>query len=262
VTPSDTTHSDTDEPEADDLPSPDVLPDLHIYSHSTLMYWWPVWLFGYVFAVFTYIKGGFVELDEVRQDLFHESSGIGLTYVLILFFVILFTNYKLRGIYSVTLILGVGLLISMFALIGWWDDILSFIPYLSVHMNLGFYLVFSSMLFVMWMLTFFVFDRLTYYVVRPGQLIRVGKIGGNEETWDARGMLVEERADDYFRHYLLGLGSGDLTLTAAGAKNETIFIPNVLFANHKVDVIQRLVAVEPNRLMPEPNNGRQPAEDS
>jgi len=85
-----------------------------------------------------------------------------------------------------------------------------------------------------------------------GQLIRVNRIGGSEATWDARGMLVEERSDDYFRHYLLGLGSGDVTLTTSGARNETIWIPNVVFADHKVDMIQRLVAVEPSRLMPDP----------
>jgi hypothetical protein len=65
-------------------------------------------------------------------------------------------------------------------------------------------------------------------------------------------MLVEERADDYFRHYMLGLGSGDLTLNTSGAKSEEIRIQNVLFANRKMKIIQRLVAVEPNRLMQEP----------
>jgi hypothetical protein len=184
--------------------------------------------------------------------LFHESSGIGLTFVLILFFVILFTNFKLRGIYSLTVMLGVGLIVSLLALAGWWDDLLGFIPYLSIHMNMGFYLVFSTLLLVAWLLSVFVFDRLTYYLVRPGQLIRMNRIGGGEETWDARGMIVEERADDYFRHYLLGLGSGDLTLMTSGAKKETISVPNVVFANHKADIIQRLIAVEPNQFIPGP----------
>jgi hypothetical protein len=258
VTPSDVTipqrdqTDETHETRADDLPSPDVLPELRLYSHSTLLYWWPVWLFGYLFAVLTYFKGGYVELDEVRRDIFHQNSGIGLTFVFILFIVILFTNIKLRGIYSLTLILGTGLLVALLALAGWWDDVLAFIPYLSIHMNMGFYVVFSTLLLVTWLLSVFFFDRLTYFVVRPGQLIRMNRIGGGEETWDSRGMLVEERADDYFRHYLLGLGSGDLTLTTSGAKKETIYIPNVVFADHKADIIQRLIAVEPSQLMPGP----------
>jgi len=241
-----------EEREADELPSPDQLPDLRLYSRSTIFYWWPVWVLGYVFAVWTYMQGGYVDIDEVRQDLFHQGSGVGLTFVIVLFFVIIFTNFRLRGIYSVTLLLAIGLTIAVLALVGWWDDVLSFIPYLSVHMNMGFYVVFSTLLLVLWASAFFIFDRIDYYVVRPGQLIRVNRIGGGEETWDARGMLVEERADDYFRHYVLGLGSGDITLTTAGAKNETIYIRNVLFADSKVDVIQKLVAVEPDRLMEDP----------
>ena len=256
MTPADSSYLDKEtasDAEAKDLPSPDTLPDLHIYSHSALMYWWPVWLFGYVFAIWTYFKGGYIELDEVRRDLFHQGSGIGLIYVTIMIFVIIFTNFKLRGIYSVTLLLAIGFIVTLFALVGWWDDVLEIVPYISVHMNMGFYIVFSTLLLAIWLLAFFVFDRLNYYVVRPGQLIRMNRIGGGEETWDARGMLVEERADDYFRHYLLGLGSGDLTLTTSGAKNQEIHIQNVLFANYKVDVIQRLVAVEPDQLMPDPN---------
>jgi hypothetical protein len=249
VTPADTTYSTPKETEAEDLESPDVLPDVRIYSHSSLLYWWPVWLSGFIFAAVTYFPGGVIELDEVRRDWFHDSSGVGLTYVLILFFVIIFTNIKLRGIYSIVLILAIGLAISLVALAGWWDEVMEFIPYLSVHMNMGFYVVFSTLLLVLWLLMFFVFDRMNYWVVRPGQLTRVARIGGNEETWDTRGLLVEERADDYFRHYLLGLGAGDLTLTTSGGKKETIRIPNVVFADRKVDLIQRLVAVEPHTLM-------------
>lgn len=255
MTPSDTSHVEpnyVEDQDAADLTSPDILPDLRLYSHSTLMYWWPVWFSGYLFAFWTYFKGGYVSLDEVRQDLFHQSSGIGLTFVLILIFVIMFTNFRLRGIYSMTFILAIGLIVALLALAGWWDDVLAWVPYLSVHMNMGFYVVFSTLLFGIWLVTFFFFDRLNYYIVRPGQLIHVSRIGGAEETWDARGMFVEERADDYFRHYLLGLGSGDLKITTSGAKKQEIHIQNVLFANHKVGMIQRLVAVEPSSPMPDP----------
>ena len=151
-----------------------------------------------------------------------------------------------------TLLLFVAFLAVAFAWIGWWDDIASFIPLLSVHMNMGFYLVFSTLLLALWLLTFFVFDRMEYWRVRPGQLTREDMIGGAEETYDTRGMLVEEFSDDYFRHYLLGLGTGDISLKTAGAKEKTIYIRNVVFANAKVDAIQRLVAVEPNKLMPDP----------
>jgi hypothetical protein len=59
-------------------------------------------------------------------------------------------------------------------------------------------------------------------------------------------MLFEQHGDDFFRHVVLGLGAGDLKLMTTGAKSEQIDIPNVLFANHKVKQIQRLVAVKPD----------------
>lgn len=242
-----------DESQLYGIPSPEEeLPSVRIYSRSTIFYWWPVWLFGFVFAFITYFKGGVMEVDEVRREWFHPSSALGLTYIVILMVVITFSNLAVRGIYSITLLLFIAFLAVGFAWIGWWDDISNFVPLLSVHMNMGFYLVFSTLLLALWLLTFFVFDRLQYWRVRPGQLTREDMIGGAEETYDTRGMLVEEFSDDYFRHYLLGLGTGDISLKTAGAKEKTIYIRNVVFANSKVDAIQRLVAVEPNKLMPNP----------
>ncbi len=242
--PSDQGHSD--------LPDPQKLPEVVIYGHSTLLYWWPVWLTGFVMAAITYLRGGLVELDQVRNEYLHPSSGLGVTYVIILLLVITFTNLKLRGIYSVVLGISIAFFAVLFAWLGWWDDILSFIPRLSVHMNLGFYLVFSTLLLVIWALMFFIFDRTTYWRIRPGQLTEEHMIGGGEESYDVRGMLFEQRGDDFFRHKVLGLGSGDLCLNVTGAKKANIEIPNVLFAQRKVDAIQRLIAVKPDDLLTEP----------
>lgn len=244
-----TKEQDVDELEAEDLPDPQSLPEIRIYSHSTLFYWWPVWVAGFVMAAITYFKGGTIELDNVRQEWFHPSAGVGVTYVLILLLVILFTNVKFRGIYSVVLLLSVALITALIALWGWWDELAALIPQLSVHMNMGFYLVFSSVLFVMWCLQFFVFDRLIFWRVRPGQMTEEHVIGGGEKSYDSRGMLFEERGDDFIRHGILGLGSGDLVLITSGAKEETIYIPNVTFANAKVRSVQKLIAIKPDELL-------------
>jgi len=235
--------------DARDLPDPNALPHVILYSHSTLLYWWPVWLTGFIMAAITFFRGGVVELDQVRNEYFHPSSGLGVIYVLVLFLVIAFTNLKLRGIYSVALGLFVAFSAVLFAWLGWWDDILAFIPQLSVHMNLGFYLVFSTLLFILWALVFFVFDRMTYWRVRPGQLTEEHWIGGGEESYDVRGMLFEQHSDDFFRHKILGLGTGDLSLNLTGAKKAKLDIPNVVFAESKVKAVQRLVAVKPDDLM-------------
>lgn len=240
--------------DAPELPDPSKLPSIRIYSHTTLFYWWPVWVAGYVMAIFSYLQGGVIELDKVRHEWFHPSSSIGLIFVVILLFVIVFTNIKMRGIYSIAFMISVALIVVTIALMGWWGEILRIIPYISIHMNMGFYLVFSTALALIWAFVFFVTDRLVYWRVRPGQLTEERILGGGEESYDARGMLFEQKGDDFFRHRVLGLGAGDLKLITSGAKKETINIPNVLFAERKVEAIQKLIMVEPGRFLAEADN--------
>ncbi len=40
-----------------DLPDPNDLPELRIYSRSSIFFWWPVWLTGYILAAITYFWG-------------------------------------------------------------------------------------------------------------------------------------------------------------------------------------------------------------
>lgn len=150
---------------------------------------------------------------------------------------------------SLATIFGVGFVATIIAWLGWWDNILTAVPELSIQMNVGFYLVFSTVLLAMWLLMFFVFDRLVYWRVRPGQLTEERVIGGGEMSYDTRGMLFEQHADDIIRHTVLGLGAGDLRLMTTGAKTDAIEIPNVLFAQSKVRKIQRLIAIKPDEAM-------------
>ena len=235
--------------EPDELPSPEGLPEVKIYSHSNLFYWWPAWVTGYAMAALSYFRGGVIELDEVRNEFFHPSSTPGFTYVIILLTLIFFTNVKLRGVYSIVLILAVALIATVFALLDWWDDIFSVLPLLSVHMNFGFYIVFSTGLMILWLLMFFVFDRFVWWRIRPGQMIEERLIGSGEKSYDAKGMLFQQRSEDLFRHKLIGLGAGDLVLMTGGARKEDISIPNVLFVERKVRSIQRLIAVKPDDLL-------------
>ncbi|HXF55573.1 MAG TPA: hypothetical protein VNK52_15780 [Hyphomicrobiaceae bacterium] len=232
-------------------PDPAKLPELHIYSHSGLVYWWPVWATGFIAALVTYMRGGMVRLDQAHQQYIATDSALGLSFTAVLLAVIVFTNFRLRGLISLAVVLALAFFAVLFAWLGWWDDILEFLPHLSVHMNMGFYLVFSTALLVIWLLAFFVFDRLVYWRVRPGQLTELHVIGGGELAYDTRGMLFEQHGDDFFRHIVLGLGAGDLRLVTTGAKAETIDIPNVMFANAKVRQIQRLVAVKPDEALAE-----------
>jgi len=95
------------------------------------------------------------------------------------------------------------------------------------------------------LLAFFVFDRLTVWRIRPGQMVEERLIGGQARSYDTNGLVFERRGQDLFHDIILGLGAGDLTLTIGGANEETIQIPNVLFVKSKVKAIERLISVKP-----------------
>ena len=237
----------------DDLPDvTQELPELKIYSHSPIFYWWPVWVLGYILAFLSSLQGREVMIHGEDIDWILPSSNPGVIFVAILLLVIIFTNVKLRGIYSVATVLGIAFIAVLFAWLGWWDTILSAIPNLSVHMNSGFYMVFSSMLLIIWLLSFFVFDRLTFWRIRPGQMTEEHLIGAGERSYDTRGMLFEKHGEDVFRHIVLGLGAGDLQISTTGARKEQLYIQNVLFVDKKVRATQKLISVKPDDLIETP----------
>ena len=162
------------------VPHAAALQEINIYSHSTLLYWWPAWAFGLVFAILNAGQEKFLATAEGAQP----SSALGLTYLSILLLLIVFTNVRLRGIHSVVALLTVAFISVLLAWFGWWDNIAKLIPYLSVHMNTGFYLVFSTGLLIIWLMMFFVFDRLTYWRIRRGQMTEEHLIGGAAESFD------------------------------------------------------------------------------
>jgi hypothetical protein len=69
--------------------------------------------------------------------------------------------------------------------------------------------------------------------------------GAGSRSFDTNGMLLEKHREDLFRHWLLGLGSGDLRIQTTGASHETIEVPNILFIGSKIAAMQRLIAEEP-----------------
>jgi hypothetical protein len=54
-------------------------------------------------------------------------------------------------------------------------------------------------------------------------------------------MVVEKRRSDLFRHWVLGIGSGDLLVKTAGSNAQQFEMPNVLFVGSKVRMIQQML---------------------
>ena len=81
--------------------------------------------------------------------------------------------------------------------------------------------------------------------VTPGQLTHKVQFGAGSNSFNAQGMGLEKHRDDIFRHWLLGIGSGDLKIGTSGATREQIDVLNVLFIGAKVEAMQRLIAEVP-----------------
>jgi hypothetical protein len=223
-----------------------VSEEVWIYGHSPIVFWWLGWVVAYAMAIATIVSGVPVTVGQGSSELILQSSAPHVFFSVVLVLLVLFTNVKMRGIYSITFVVATMFVVVLFAYLDWWDRIFSLLPYLTVHINLGFYVFFGTVMLMLWAATFFIFDRLTYWRIRPGQIIESRLIGGGQRTFDTEGLQFEQRPADLFQQTILGLGAGDLVLRTGGVAKAEIVIPNVLFASEKIRRAQRLLAVKPD----------------
>jgi hypothetical protein len=219
-------------------------PSFRIYGHSSFLYWWPVWVVGFAMTLFTYFQGESYKFAD-HYELIHPSSNLGVLFFTTLFLVILITNFSVRGSYSTIVILALAFLTVLLAYFGLWDSIFGWVEGLRIHLNLGAYFWFSAIMFLTWCFAVFVVDHLSYWEVNAGQLTQVFIFGTSSKSFNTQGMVLEKHRSDLFRHWLLGLGSGDLVIRTTGAVHEEIDVPNVLFIGRKVEALQKLIAEEP-----------------
>jgi hypothetical protein len=174
-----------------------------------------------------------------------RNTNYGVIYLVVLMLLIVITNVPLRGLWSVTVILTVVFLTIIFALAGWWGPILDALVRLHIHINAAGYLLISLTLFFIWLITVSLFDPQIYMVFTPGQLRVRQEIGGGEAAYDTAGMVIQKQRNDLFRHWILGLGSGDLIVNTSGATAHHFDLPNVLFVGYKVRQIENMLREKP-----------------
>src|SRR5262249_41185328 len=126
-------------------------PEVIIYGHSWLFYWWPVWVVGYLMALLTWLHPVQMQLGGT-QVLFSSRTTLGVVYCLVVLVTILITNTSMRGLVSLVVVVCVAFLALLFAYLDWWPDILSWFGHRTVYMDLGFYLFFSTGLLLIWLL--------------------------------------------------------------------------------------------------------------
>jgi hypothetical protein len=224
---------------------PAQAPQVIVYGHSWLVYWWPVWVVGYVMALLTWLHPVSVQLDGY-QVLFSSRTSLGVIYALVVLLTILITNTRMPGLVSLVVVLCVGFLALLFAYLDWWPDILSWFGQRTVYMDLGFYLFFSTGLLLIWLLVVLVFDHLSFWRIRPGQVTREYALGVVESSYDTDNMVFTKQQADLFRNWILGFGSGDLELQTMGGRGVVARVPNVLFINARMARIQTLISTKPD----------------
>jgi hypothetical protein len=251
-----------------------------IISHADLFYWWPVWAVAFLMALLTYAdehvmavvpKGTVAEKalevpgHEGPRDVLvlpagkglpadpetgaplqphlpvARSNSLGAVFATVLLLVTLITNVRLRGVWSLVVILSALFLSILFAFLGWWDNILHFMLGINIHITSAGYLFIATVLFAFWMVVFLFFDRLVYVTFRRGQFRTHLAVGTGETAYEVLGMVLDKKRDDLFRHWVLGFGSGDLIVKTGGSNPQTIELPNVLFVGHKLEQAEQML---------------------
>lgn len=208
-----------------------------VYGHSNLFYWWPVWLVSFLLAGVTHLGGAEPGLpaEAVR------GNGPGAVFVATLLAVAVSSTVLLRGMLSVLAAVAAVAAAVTFAWFGWWDEVFGYLGGLDIRVNTAGYLCVGVPLFLAWAAVLAVYDRQHYVVFGRSQVRYVQEVGDSEVVIPAEGTSVEKRRSDAFRHWVLGLGAGDLVVRVGGPGGPTIEMDNVLRIGRKLAVIDRLL---------------------
>jgi hypothetical protein len=245
-----------------------------------LFYWWPVWLVGFVLSGLTWFEGtrlavvpegtkvravgeqvyqltvpdrpsaALVQAQEATRrggDAFpvgiSGNRNVGMVYFVVVLVVLLGANAPLRGLASVVAMLALVTLTLVLAYLDVWGWILERLGGLHIQISVAGYLVPSVVLLVLWLGTVFGLDQVRFVRFNPGQITVHQEIGAGREVYETSRVTFQKRRSDLFRHWILGLGSGDLVIQIPNLGTE-IVLPNVLFVDAKVRRIANLIGTQ------------------
>jgi hypothetical protein len=224
--------------------------EIRIYAHSPIIYWWVIWAYGFVCAALTYVQGDRLVIGGAEKPIFvHPSPWVGLSFTLLLLLVILATSVRARGINALLLLILLGGAATATYFVMNMPGLWATPPSLLLHMNLAFYLLLSTVLFVVWFVIVFIVDRLSYWRVRGTQVERVqlfgSALGRAPESWSALHIRLTRYSDDIIAHKILalgflGLGTSDVDVKVSifGGGHEQFRIENVWRASIPLRAVQ------------------------
>lgn len=216
--------------------------ELKLISHSQFFYYWPVWFISLVFAGITAWKGKEITIPDAEhlKIVIIDTPSLGLAYLIVLITVILFTSINIRGVWAALVAAAAICIGLLFSLLKIWEPILRAIGNVNFFLNREFYFFMGIVLLIFWVLVVFLYDRRHYLVFRPTQFTVVEEIGAGEKNYDTFGLSFDKKRDNFFQHWLLGFGSGDLRITTSGAQRHEIEFPNVLFIGKNLKKIHQI----------------------
>lgn len=231
-------------------PLPDHGGKLVVYQHSDLLYWWVVWAYGFFCALLTWLRGKPIVLSEDgRPVLIYPGAWMGISFVVLVLFVLVFTNARARGVKSLVLFLVLAVAGLSIQIFHGWNELLGYFPLLLVNMNLAFYVLFSGLLLLAWLVVVFGADHFTYWEFGPNSIAMKYRVTEAGESFTSPQVQTSRQSDDIFVHRLLGLwflgfGTGDIEIrfSIAGGGQKVYFLKNVWRAAHVEKEINRLVA--------------------
>src|SRR5262245_31798450 len=154
-------------------------PSITVISHTSLIYWWPVWLVGLVLAGLTYLEGdrsavvpAGTQVKEVEPNKVYQltlasepspslkqaaaatakgqeafpvhlsrNRNYALAYLFVVLAVIFGSNVPFRGLASLVAILALLLVVGLFAYLDWWGAIFDYLGGLHVEISMAGYLL-------------------------------------------------------------------------------------------------------------------------
>jgi hypothetical protein len=241
---------------------PTATAEVSIYMHSDLLYWWPVWVVGFAMAAWTYLEGRHVawvpvgttvedrrsvlpdDGDAILPSLHVSASRIpGAAFGTTIIAVLAFGTGWLRSWRAYTFLASLVALVLLITALHGWGDLFRYAALLTIHINLGGYLVLSSAICALWSWQFFVADRWAYVVFSPSQVRVQSEIGAEEKVYDTGGMVFEKRPYDWFR-YAVGCGAGDIRLRLGGPQGQSVELPNVPHVHRQLRKIEALLRIK------------------
>jgi hypothetical protein len=239
------------------VPGPDTQAgEIKLYSHSPLLYWWPVWAAGFVMALWTYFDNYHMALvpeSTVVQDnrlLAPEGAALevpavhmarsrwpGIVFVFTLLLAIYLNAASLRGPWALFGLAVLAALVLLFNWLEWWSPLHRWFGMLRVHLNLGAYLTIATPLFFLWALTVFFFDRRTYAGFSTGQVHIRDELGDSEKVYDTSAVTFEKEPYDWLC-FLVGFGAGDILVRVGGPQPTYYSLPNVIRVGKKMRLIE------------------------